>query len=236
VTTPATEDWYTRRDARRNLAPHCPLAANDKCPRYYLSQKHAASASAATQAISEEARTQIEKSWEASDVFASIEQSVATWFAKDGSLIGVDGFCPEVTAKLFGLYCSQLRAFPDEETRGTYHRQLFDNKMPEADPRWEWMLVEPRHYTECTEYSVYANGGSSQKKKGSKKRALPLKLRWTVIERDRSRCVYCGRTSEEVTLHVDHRKSVADGGDNGLDNLVTACEECNLGKGAKSAA
>ena len=44
----ADETWYTRRDGRRNLTAHCPLAANEMCPRYYLSQKHAAKAEVAS--------------------------------------------------------------------------------------------------------------------------------------------------------------------------------------------
>jgi 5-methylcytosine-specific restriction endonuclease McrA len=36
-------------------------------------------------------------------------------------------------------------------------------------------------------------------------------------------------------LHVDHVVSVAAGGTTSEDNLRTACEECNLGKGTRAA-
>lgn len=36
-----------------------------------------------------------------------------------------------------------------------------------------------------------------------------------------------------VLLHVDHILALAAGGSNHVDNLVTACEPCNAGKGAR---
>lgn len=33
-------------------------------------------------------------------------------------------------------------------------------------------------------------------------------------------------------LHIDHITAVANGGDNNIVNLITACDACNLGKGA----
>ena len=37
-----------------------------------------------------------------------------------------------------------------------------------------------------------------------------------------------------MELVVDHVVSVAEGGDNSYDNLVTSCRSCNAGKGARS--
>lgn len=64
---------------------------------------------------------------------------------------------------------------------------------------------------------------------------LPVSVRWEVLARDRFTCVYCGAKAPDVKLHVDHRLSVYDGGTDDLTNLVTACQDCNLGKGARSA-
>lgn len=52
-------------------------------------------------------------------------------------------------------------------------------------------------------------------------------------KRDAFRCQYCGRSAPDVVLEVDHIKPIAKGGIDTLDNLITACEECNLGKGAR---
>ena len=62
------------------------------------------------------------------------------------------------------------------------------------------------------------------------------KLRFQVFERDGFTCQYCGRTPEqdEVVLNVDHTISVKNGGTNDIENLVTSCWDCNIGKGARS--
>ncbi len=62
---------------------------------------------------------------------------------------------------------------------------------------------------------------------------LSKMLRFEVFKRDGFTCQYCGATPPGVLLHVDHILAVAAGGGNEMDNLVTACEPCNLGKGAR---
>ena len=59
------------------------------------------------------------------------------------------------------------------------------------------------------------------------------KTRFDVFKRDGFQCQYCGtHPSETVLLEVDHIHPVAEGGTNDIDNLVTACWDCNRGKGA----
>lgn len=63
--------------------------------------------------------------------------------------------------------------------------------------------------------------------------SIPKKLRFDVFKRDGFVCQYCGaHPSETVLLEVDHINPVAEGGGNDMDNLVTACFDCNRGKGA----
>lgn len=61
-------------------------------------------------------------------------------------------------------------------------------------------------------------------------RPLSTRLRFRILERDRFRCVYCGRGGDQIILHVDHVVARVDGGGDEPSNLVTACRECNLGK------
>jgi len=70
----------------------------------------------------------------------------------------------------------------------------------------------------------------------AKRKPLSASLRWSVFARDGFCCRYCGAQAGQdgVELAADHVLSVADGGDNSYDNLVTACQKCNGGKGAKS--
>lgn len=66
-----------------------------------------------------------------------------------------------------------------------------------------------------------------------KRKAISKKVRFDIFKRDGFKCMYCGAHPPSVLLHVDHIKPVADGGGNEDDNLVTSCEPCNLGKGAR---
>ncbi|SDG35172.1 HNH endonuclease [Pelagibacterium luteolum] len=60
---------------------------------------------------------------------------------------------------------------------------------------------------------------------------LSKKLRFDVFKRDGFQCQYCGaHPSESMVLEVDHIVPVCEGGGNEIDNLVTACFDCNRGK------
>jgi hypothetical protein len=61
-------------------------------------------------------------------------------------------------------------------------------------------------------------------------RNLSRRLRFAVLFRDEFTCQYCGRKPPEISLHVDHRNPVSLGGEHSMENLVSACSECNLGK------
>lgn len=59
----------------------------------------------------------------------------------------------------------------------------------------------------------------------------PLRLR--ILRRDGFKCQYCGARAPFVPLHVDHVFPQVMGGLDHPSNLVTACPDCNLGKGAR---
>jgi HNH endonuclease len=65
---------------------------------------------------------------------------------------------------------------------------------------------------------------------------LPLskKLRFEVFKRDGFKCQYCGGHPPGKILEVDHIDPVVNGGSNDETNLITACFDCNRGKGARS--
>lgn len=59
-------------------------------------------------------------------------------------------------------------------------------------------------------------------------------LRFDVFRRDGFKCRYCGRSVDDgAILHADHVIPASKGGPTSIDNLVTACIECNLGKSDK---
>lgn len=64
------------------------------------------------------------------------------------------------------------------------------------------------------------------------RKPLSVRTRFEVFKRDSFTCCYCGRTTPEVVLQIDHVVPVAEGGNDDEMNLVTACWECNSGKSA----
>jgi 5-methylcytosine-specific restriction endonuclease McrA len=60
------------------------------------------------------------------------------------------------------------------------------------------------------------------------------RMRFEVLQRDNYRCVYCGRGADVTALHVDHVEARSNGGGTELNNLVTACFDCNIGKSARA--
>lgn len=63
--------------------------------------------------------------------------------------------------------------------------------------------------------------------------SLSKKLRFEIFKRDGFTCQYCGRTPPNVILEVDHITPVVNGGTNDEMNLITACFDCNRGKGKR---
>jgi hypothetical protein len=65
------------------------------------------------------------------------------------------------------------------------------------------------------------------------RKSISKKTRFEVFKRDSFTCQYCGQSAPDVVLHIDHINPVAGGGANDIMNLITSCEPCNLGKGAR---
>lgn len=63
--------------------------------------------------------------------------------------------------------------------------------------------------------------------------AISKRIRFEVFKRDGFRCQYCGKTPPGVTLEVDHINPKSKGGADDINNYITACFDCNRGKGAR---
>jgi len=76
-----------------------------------------------------------------------------------------------------------------------------------------------------------------RKTRGAPRRSrasLAAGLRFDVLTRDGFRCRYCGvSVADGAVLHVDHVIPRSKGGTDRMDNLVTACFACNVGKSDK---
>lgn len=67
----------------------------------------------------------------------------------------------------------------------------------------------------------------------TERKSMGKKIRFEVFKRDKFTCQYCGKSAPDVILHVDHIMPISKGGEEDITNLITACQDCNLGKGAR---
>lgn len=55
--------------------------------------------------------------------------------------------------------------------------------------------------------------------------------RFRIFQFDNFTCQYCGVSASEVKLEIDHIIPFSNGGGNEIENLITSCHSCNIGKG-----
>lgn len=82
----------------------------------------------------------------------------------------------------------------------------------------------------CAECRTRASNSSERQ------RSVAASARFRILRRDKFQCRYCGQAAPFVTLEVDHVIPVAKGGTSDDSNLITACLDCNRGKGVGAAA
>lgn len=76
-----------------------------------------------------------------------------------------------------------------------------------------------------------AHWEAALRKRARSKAEVAVGLRFKVFQRDNFRCRYCGVSVEDgAILHADHVIPQSKGGPTTLENLVTACFNCNVGK------
>lgn len=120
--------------------------------------------------------------------------------------------------------------FPDGRTRSRSCETKEQAEVAVRELRKQYLSELGYHYNGHTEY-WYADRQPGRESR----RDIGPKTRFDVLTRDAYRCQYCGAPAPEVRLHVDHIIPVIDGGSDDMDNLVTACQDCNLGKGRRPA-
>lgn len=62
------------------------------------------------------------------------------------------------------------------------------------------------------------------------RKSISQKLRFEIFKRDNFTCQYCSAKPPKVALEIDHLVPVCKKGTNHIDNLITACFDCNRGK------
>lgn len=66
------------------------------------------------------------------------------------------------------------------------------------------------------------------------RKPISRRLRFEILRRDNYTCRYCGASSLDAALTVDHVIPTALGGGDEPSNLTTACRDCNAGKASTS--
>ncbi|MBW4622836.1 MAG: HNH endonuclease [Cyanosarcina radialis HA8281-LM2] len=73
----------------------------------------------------------------------------------------------------------------------------------------------------------------TKQQKEKRSRYISPSTRVSVLHRDGYKCVFCGRSSQQIQLEVDHIIPFYKGGKNCLNNLQSLCFDCNRGKGSR---
>lgn len=100
-------------------------------------------------------------------------------------------------------------------------------------PRGEWPGSRQNGHLRL-QSALKEAGQIARSRYGKPDRRSTSRLRLQILARDGFTCRYCGAKAPRVELHVDHVIAVADGGGSEADNLVTACRDCNQGKGSRT--
>jgi len=127
-----------------------------------------------------------------------------------------------------------------ESCRGATLKQLSDRHPRSIGAADNGLYKIPQHNSNAPDYACgiaarrYSHVLDMQGAKMVHPNRKPLSksMRFDVFKRDGFTCQYCGRRPPDVVLACDHIHPVAEGGQNTLENLVTSCSDCNIGKGA----
>jgi len=193
--------WYIKRSKELGLTPRCPIASAELCPRYFATLSLPGKEAISTD-ITRDVHERLEKKWKP---FVPTVAEEDVYITRVGDQFrSISGACPEVASEVFGCFASGLHHYADEIDHDSAHKRLGEEGVDMSDFRWYWSMVEPRHYTECREYSIQLDARPGKSKNIRKTRlGLTAKVRWQVLARDAFTCQYCGRRPPEVSFGLE---------------------------------
>ena len=97
--------------------------------------------------------------------------------------------------------------------------------------RRSWWQVAAKRGSEVLEVVAEVVSDQARKQIAAERREPSLDLRWAIINRDKSTCVYCDKKVQGKALHIDHRYPWSKGGRTTYTNLQVTCWQCNKEKG-----
>ncbi|MEK7140403.1 MAG: HNH endonuclease [Patescibacteria group bacterium] len=133
------------------------------------------------------------------------------------NLFGLDKYWEHV-AKMNDFYFVVIRLCEEE-----WLEKLIYPKITSNGSSWVYMDTEEKRKLWLSNYSAPIIKHESE-------RNIPVGIRFDIFRRDNFTCIYCGRSAPNVELHVDHKIPWKIVKKHELNNLFTACKDCNLGK------
>ena len=155
-----------------------------------------------------------------------------------GELAQLSGWSDTTTGGLFLLVLALLAVWGSGRRRAAHSARTTGRSAAHNPVRPDPRSAEPIRRSDASSSPRPPRQGRTlpSGRTGRVRDPLPAQLRFGILQRDGFRCRYCGRPGSAlgVVLHVDHIVPVAAGGATSEDNLLTACEQCNLGKGTRA--
>ena len=146
-------NWVKTISSEKEIAPRCPFASVELCPRYFFSTSLLGSAGITTK-IEGNKDKQLQSKWGKSDLApATLEKDTMI----SGNNKSYNRFCPEVVYDVFGIFASDFARHTDEIDSDRAHRELGAMSAPPNHWRWQWSYVVPLHYSDCSLFSILKN-------------------------------------------------------------------------------
>ncbi len=131
---------------------------------------------------------------------------------------GISKYALDTFTRRFGGWRNALQAFLEYVDKSEDEKSLIEVKPQEQVDLTKTEPIVPEAFKFSTKKTT---------------RNINLKIRFTVLQRDKFRCCSCGASpakNPEIELHVDHIVPWSKGGETDILNLQTLCSKCNLGK------
>jgi hypothetical protein len=94
------------------------------------------------------------RTWERHELWPATAETAATIYGGTGQTPNFSNFCPEVSFDTLKLFASTVIRFHDEIDREARELSLAREGAPnQKDWRWNYVHVEPMHYSVCPLYS-----------------------------------------------------------------------------------
>lgn len=165
-------EWYLSTSQKREVAPRCPFATVERCPRYFASLSLLQNMGHTS--ICEEEDQRLQQKWEHSELIPKIAEYDTSISGSPKSKC-LSNYCPEVSFESFGVFASLLFEHGDEIDRDLAFARLSREGVPAKNWKWRWADLKPMHYTECPLYSPLLHHAQAPAQEKPKSDILTLK-------------------------------------------------------------